>query len=527
MQRFPLWKTLLVFGIMLWGLANFLPTALPADWRAQWPAFMPQKAINLGLDLQGGSHLVLSVDLDAYLTHAYQNMRDEVRLALQKERLNFRNLQSNSQGIRFLAFKDDQHEAITAALYKALPQGELSVEGQTFTLRYKPDELSRLQEYALGQTLEILRSRVDEFGVAEPMIQRQGSSQIIVQLPGVQDANRAKGVIGRTAQLTFHMVMEGVSPTGTLPYGAVVMYEIEKDPTTGQTRRTPYVLEKKPAISGENLAKASAGFDAMNQPAVLISFDGRGTHKFADLTTAGVGKRMAIVLDGQVYSAPVLREPILGGSASITGNFTVQDTQDLATVLRAGALPAPIQIIEERTIGPSLGKDSVEAGKKAVMIGMAVVVLLMLLSYSGYGMVANLALLANLVLIIAVMTVIGATLTLPGIAGIVLTIGTAIDANVLIFERIREESRNGKTAVAALEAGFSEASTTIFDANVTNLISALTLFAIGSGPIKGFALTLTIGVMCSVFTAIVLSRYVLVHWLPNYRPQVIYQKASS
>jgi protein-export membrane protein SecD len=506
-------------------LVNFLPHVLPENLRNQLPDFMPKKTINLGLDLQGGSHLVLSVDLDAYQAHSYLNTRDEVRVALQKERLNFRNLQADGKGVRFVAFKDDQVPAIETALRKALPQMAISHEGQVVSLQFKPEEITRLQEYAIGQTLEILRSRVDEFGVAEPVIQRQGATQIIIQLPGIQDANRAKGVIGRTAQLTFHMVVEGVDPNSpNLPYGSEVMYEIAKDKQGGE-HRIPYVLEKKPAISGENLAKASSGFDQMNQPAVLISFDARGTRKFAELTTANVGKRMAIVLDGQVYSAPALREPILGGSASITGNFTVQESEDLATVLRAGALPAPIKIIEERTIGPSLGKDSVDAGQKAVMIGMGAIIVLMLLCYGGYGMVANIALLANLVLIIAVMTAIGATMTLPGIAGIVLTIGTAIDANVLIFERIREESRNGKTAAAALESGFTEASTTIFDANVTNLISALTLFAIGSGPIKGFALTLTIGVACSVFTAILLSRYILVHWLPNYRPGVIYKKA--
>lgn len=524
MQRFPLWKKLFVFGVLIWGLIYFLPTVLPASLRAQLPDFMPQDTINLGLDLQGGSHLVLSVDLEAYLEHSYLNMRDEVRGALQKERMNFRNLQSDHSGIRFLAFKDEQHDQIETLLRKSLPNILVTRDGQNMLLQFKSEELLRLQEYAIGQTLEILRSRVDEFGVSEPVIQRQGATQIIVQLPGIQDANRAKGVIGRTAQLTFHMVLDGVSPEGTLPYGAEVMYEVSRD-ASGQEYRIPYVLEKKPAISGENLASAAAGFDQMNQPAVMIGFDARGTRKFAELTTAGVGKRMAIVLDGQVYSAPVLREPILGGSASITGNFTVQDTEDLATVLRAGALPAPIQIIEERTIGPSLGKDSVEAGKMAVLIGMAAIVVLMLVCYSGYGLVANIALLANLVLIIAVMTAIGATMTLPGIAGIVLTIGTAIDANVLIFERIREESGKGKTAAAAMESGFQEASTTIFDANVTNLISAVTLFAIGSGPIKGFALTMTIGVVCSVFTAIVLSRYILVHWLPNYRPNVIYKKA--
>lgn len=525
MQRFPLWKQLFVFVVMAWGLIAFLPNVLPENLRSQLPDFMPKETINLGLDLQGGSHLVLSVDLEAYLTHSYLNTRDEVRVALQKDRLNFRNLVSDSKGIRFVAFKEDQIGVIEAKLRTTLPQMDITRDGQNLSLHFKPEEITRLQEYAIGQTLEILRSRVDEFGVAEPVIQRQGTTQIIIQLPGIQDANRAKGVIGRTAQLTFHMVVEGVSPdAATLPYGAEVMYEVTKD-ETGAEYRVPYVLEKKPAISGENLAKASSGFDQMNQPAVLISFDARGTRKFADLTTANVGKRMAIVLDGEVYSAPSLREPILGGAASITGNFTVQESEDLATVLRAGALPAPIKIIEERTIGPSLGKDSVEAGEKAVLIGLAAIVVLMLVCYSGYGMVANLALLANLVLIIAVMTAIGATMTLPGIAGIVLTIGTAIDANVLIFERIREEAHKGKTPGAALESGFGEASTTIFDANVTNLISALTLFAIGSGPIKGFALTLTIGVICSVFTAIVLSRYVLVHWLPNYRPNVIYKKA--
>lgn len=509
MLRITLWHKLALIIVLGW-----------AAWAAA-PNFIPGlhgKTINFGLDLQGGAHLGLQVDMADVLQRQYDNLADEVRKSLREERLNYRELTATQQGVSFDAFKPEQHDQIMQTLRKNLRDVTYNQQGDVYHIAYNDVYLTELQKRVLGQTLEVLRSRVDEFGVSEPVLQLQGADRVIVQLPGIEDTARAKAIIGRTAQLAFYLVDDSLSPYGELPEGKTVMYE--QDERTGI--KTPLVVNSRPAITGERLANASTGFDSRTgEAAVYVTFDGAGTRTFGKLTTENVGKRMAIALDGTIYSAPNLREPILGGTAQITGSFTPQTAEDLATVLRAGALPAKVDVVEERTVGPSLGADSVAAGKTAVIIGFIFVMLAMVLVYRQWGIAADLALLANVLLIMAIMSAVGFTLTLPGIAGILLTIGMAVDANVLIFERIREEAKNGRKPRAALDYGFQGAVSTIVDANVTTLIAAIVLFAMGSGPVKGFALTLTVGILSSMFTAILLTRALLVLYVNTAKPKAL------
>lgn len=525
MLNFSIWKKLLVSLVLLWSFATALPNLLPEQTREDLPGFMPQGTVNLGLDLQGGAHLVLQVDMDAALRQSYETFEDEVKSELRDResgtRIRYRAMRTNvDDGITFKLVNPAKVDEVAAKLRGAF--NGVFVQGRedgTINVVYTPNELTRMRQHALEQTLEILRMRVDEFGVSEPLIQRQGDDRVIIELPGVTDISRAKSIIGRTAQLTFHLVDESARAGRRLPPGTGIFYERIRNEDGEVIQEIPYFLKKRPAITGEHLSRASSAFDEFGNPIVSISFDSRGTRKFANLTTDNVGNRMAIVLDGEVYSAPVLREPILGGSAQISGNFTVTEANDLATVLRAGALPAPIDIVEERTVGPSLGADSIEAGKTAVIYGFIAVLILMIIFYGGFGLAANVALLFNVLLILAVMTTLGATLTLPGIAGIVLTIGMAVDANILIFERIREETRRGLTPMLAFDKGFSSAFGTILDANITTLIAAVVMFGMGSGPIKGFALTLSVGIIASMFTAILVTRWQLLSWLLRVRPK--------
>ncbi|MGF1609256.1 MAG: protein translocase subunit SecD [Kiloniellales bacterium] len=362
-----------------------------------------------------------------------------------------------------------------------------------------------------------MRRRIDETGTREPSIQRQGDTRILVQLPGVRDPERIKELLGKTAKLTFRFVEEDVLPGGPIPAGAELLPLAPGEASRGESE---LVIRKRVMVSGDTLVDAQATFQD-NQPVVSFRFDTVGAKRFGDATRDNVGRRFAIVLDDQVISAPVIREPILGGSGVISGSFTVQQVQDLALLLRAGALPAPLTIMEERTVGPGLGADSIEAGRIASILGLVFVVVFMAATYGLFGLLANVALLVNLVLLVAALSALQATLTLPGIAGIVLTIGMAVDANVLIFERIREEVRNGRGPVSAIDAGYRRALTTIIDSNLTTLIAAVLLFQFGTGPVKGFAVTLTIGLVTSMFTAIMLTRLLVVTWLRQKRPQAL------
>ena len=528
-MEYSISKKLLVLSVIVWAIIVALPNVLSPETRSKLPEFFPKDTLNLGLDLQGGSHLALEVDVKAVTKRAYENLEDELRILMRKEkyegkRLYYRGMKTNgAESVEFIAPKSFQVDIIKKKIEKEVRNVIVILDGNKFTLKFTEDYIKQMEKDALSQTLEILRSRVDEFGVAEPLIQRLGDRRVIIELPGISDVDRAKSIIGRTAQLSFHMVDPTASVEsalrGNIKRDNKLFYENYKDAVTGETRQIPYVLKKRAVITGEHLAKASSGFDNNNEQAVFISFDAVGTRKFAKITTEFTGQRMAIVLDGIVYSAPNLREPILGGSASITGSFSTKEAQDLAIVLRAGALPAPVKFVEERTVGPSLGADSIKAGKEAMIIGFVLVLILMIAFYGGFGIAANIALLFNVILIVALMTAIGSTLTLPGIAGIVLTIGMAVDANVLIFERIREEARGGASVIKAMNEGFEFAFATIVDANVTTLIAAIVLFAMGSGPIKGFALTLSIGVISSMFTAILVTKLILSVWVNYAKPK--------
>ena len=380
------------------------------------------------------------------------------------------------------------------------------------TFALEKAEVDKIKDYSVEQAVQVIRNRIDQFGVSEPLIQRQGADQILVQLPGITDPDRAIDLIGKTAQLKFHIVDDTVSAqdaqSGNLPFDDMLLFSKEYDKVTGKLKtEIPYVLKRDAVLTGEYLTDAEVRISSQfNEPYVLIKFDSAGSKIFDEVTGENVGKRLAIVLDNNVYSAPVIRERISGGEAQISGNFLMDEAKDLAIVLRAGSLPAPVNVLENRTVGPSLGFDSVSKGIKAAVIGIALVILFMLFYYRLSGIVANIALVLNFILILGAMAIFGATLTLPGIAGIILTIGMSVDANVLIFERIREEIRIGRTPLNAIEAGYEKAMSTILDANITTLIAALVLFQFGTGPIKGFAVTLSIGILASMFTAIFVTR---------------------
>ena len=411
-------------------------------------------------------------------------------------------------------------EPVTSGLFGGGSISEMALEEpEPGLLRYTltDDGVDYRLATALGQSIEVVSRRVNELGTTEPIIQRQGNDRILVQVPGLTDPQRLKDILGQTAKMTFQMVDQSVpveeAIEGRPPAGTTVMYSMDDPPV-------PYLIEDRVIVSGENLVDAQATFDQRtNEPVVSFRFDTRGATRFGQATQENVGRLFAIILDGQVISAPQIREPILGGSGQISGNFTVQSANDLAVLLRAGALPATLTVIEERTVGPGLGQDSIDAGKVASYIGAALVVVFMVLIYGLLGIISVVALAANIAMIVALLSVLGATLTLPGIAGIVLTIGMAVDSNVLIFERIREERRAGRSVIQAIDAGFSRALATIVDANVTTLIAAVILFYLGSGPVRGFAVTLAIGILTTVFTAFTFSRWMVAEWVKRRRPK--------
>lgn len=507
----------LVVCCLVLALVSLGPTifgnSLPEWWRK---AFDP---IHLGLDLQGGMHLVLGVVVDEAVDSRLDTIVDQAEKTLLDRDIIFKRVDRSSGERVIITVYDqeagDQVDSIMQEIFPSLEPMTFSAEGGYIqkNFRLSDSEIEATREYAVRQALETLRNRVDQFGVSEPTLQRQADNRILIQLPGVKDPQRAIDLLGKTARLEFKMVMENINPqdavAGNLPQGGRLLYERRVDPLSGAVAENPIIVEDKTILTGDLLSNAQVRIDTrFNEPYVAIDFNSVGAKRFDQITAANVGKRMAIILDDTVYSAPVIRERISGGSAQISGNFTEQEATDLAIVLRAGSLPAPVDILENRTVGPSLGQDSINQGIMSILIGGVLVILAMLLYYKLSGLVANLVLILNLVFIMAMLSIFGATLTLPGIAGIVLTVGMAVDANVLIFERIREEIRLGRTARAALEAGFEKAKLTIIDANVTTLIAALVLFQFGTGPVKGFAVTLSIGIVSSLFTAVVVSRLI-------------------
>ena len=475
-------------------------------------AIPPKERIHLGLDLQGGLHLVLEVQVDKAVGRTLERAADLLRQDLRARGLNVTAVEPDvTQGIRMVFGEPPDVNVIADVVQQHAPAEVRQQSPEVVMAVFPESELRQIRTSAVNQALEKIRNRVDAFGVSEPSISRQGTNRIVVQLPGLDDPQRAIDLIGQTAQLEFKMVHALAAPNATPPAGTERLFAKDKDPQTGQLiQGQAYFVERRALLTGDMLADARALPDQMNfgQYYVLMRFDSRGKRLFGRVTQENVGKALAIVLDDAIFSAPVIREPILGGEAQITGNFTPEEARDLAIVLREGALPAPVEIIENRTVGPSLGSDSIAQGVRSIMIGGAAVVLFMLVYYRFSGVIADFALGLNLLIIMGFLALpyLGASLTLPGIAGIILTVGMAVDANVLIFERIREELRQGRSVRAAVDAGFKKAVVAILDANVTTLIAAIVLFQFGSGPVKGFAVTLAIGIVASMFTAIFVSR---------------------
>ncbi len=518
MVQISKWQLALVCLILLLGFAFAAPNLLPRSTAEGLPDWLPKQQINLGLDLQGGSHVLMEVQFDEAFEEQLANLVDAVRQELRSARIGYTNLGVQGDGVT-VELTDPARTEEVRSLLRDLGEGlVLSVEDETrFRLQFSEEAIAERQRNIVNQSIEIVRRRVDETGTREPTIQRQGDDRILIQLPGIGDPARIIDLIGQTAKLSFRFVDENALPGGRVPPTAEVLPSQETD-ASGQARR--YVVSKRVMVSGEQLVDAQATFQE-GQPVVSFTFDTAGAKRFADATRDNVGRLFAIVLDDEVISAPVIREPILGGSGVISGNFTVQEAQDLALLLRAGALPAPLTVIEQRAVGPGLGADSVRAGEIAAVVGLAVVLVFMAAAYGGFGMMANIALIVNLILILAALSGLQATLTLPGIAGIVLTLGMAVDANVLIFERMREEIRNGRGPVTAIDAGYRRALNTIIDSNLTTLIAALLLFQFGSGPVRGFAVTLAIGLVTSMFSAIMVTRLMVIFWLRRRRPQAL------
>jgi preprotein translocase subunit SecD len=510
------WRAVSVIVVIIVSVVYILPTINPSLW--------PHKKINLGLDLQGGMHLVLEVDTEKAVESTIERISQEMRSFLKNEHIRHISL-NRIDGSRISVELQgqeniDKFQKLLDKEFKDLRILSRSTHNETLTMILDlPDkESSQIKKLATEQALETIRNRIDQFGVSEPDIRQQGENRILVQLPGIKDTKRAIDLIGRTALLEFKLVDEthdlNSALQGNVPPGSEVLYGIKEDPETRRVIKTPYLIKKQTLLTGAQLTDAKVQIDSQyNEPYVSITFDKKGGRDFERITGANVKKRLAIVLDNKVYSAPVIQEKISGGQARITGRFTTEEARDLAIALRAGALPAPVNILEERTVGPSLGTDSIRKGLISMCVGGILVILFMLVYYRGSGLIADIALLLNILLIAGGLAGFQATLTLPGIAGIILTIGMAVDANVLIFERIREEMSIGKTPRASVDAGFDRATLTILDANVTTLIAALVLFQFGTGPVKGFAVTLSLGVLSSLFTALILSRLIFDYFL--------------
>ena len=504
------------------------------DEATGWPSFMPSGLVNLGLDLRGGAHLLAEVKVEDAQISLVEALWPEVRRALSAEMATigpFRQSADAPVGTIRIQFQETKGIDRAYEIVRGLARPVQSLTGvgasdievtrgtNAITVQLSEAEKANINERTMQQSLEIIRRRIDEVGTREPTIQRQGADRILVQVPGVGSAQEVKDIIGTTAQLTFQPVVSVVGDAdGIAGAGNEILPEVTED---GIEPSIFYVLERNPVVTGEELNDAQPEFDQNGQPAVGFRFNPSGAKKFGVHTTENAGSLFAIVLDGEVISAPRINEPITGGSGIITGNFTIEESTNLAVLLRAGALPAELEFLEERTIGPELGQDSIDAGKIACIVAGIAVLVYMFLSYGLFGVFANAALIINVGLIFGLLSLIGATLTLPGIAGIVLTIGMAVDANVIVFERIREELKTAKGPARAIELGYQKALSSILDANVTTFITATILFVMGSGPVRGFAITLGLGIMTSVFTAIFVTRALIAIWFARRRPKTI------
>jgi protein-export membrane protein SecD len=534
MLHFANWKTSLIIVVAVLGLFFSSANLVPESFRATVDEWVPYNSLNLGLDLQGGAHVVLEVDKPSLFGNIVESLKGDVRQTLRRQvdgkRIKYTQLRDNGTEVTVrILDADDVSDAVSrlSALAQPIDTGlfaqgntandiEVSNDGQKITVKHTDAYVEFRIGQGVQQSIEVIRARIDELGVTEPVIQRQGIERILVQAPGLDDAERLKEIIGKTAKLFFRLLCQ--DQTDSAPKSTCRAYPDRDNPDFLYQLH----IESQSIVDGADLVDAQPTFDQQtNRPIVSFRFNQRGAVKFGKLTQAHVGDRFAIVLDDEVYSAPEIQSPILGGSGIITGQFTIQETNDLALVLRTGALPVELSFEEERTVGPSLGADSIASGKIAGIIGLVAVVVFIIVSYGLFGIFANIALAINISLIVGVLSLLQATLTLPGIAGIVLTIGMAVDANVLIFERIREEVRNGKTPIAAIDTGYARALGTILDANITTFIAAFILFGLGSGPIRGFSVTLGIGIITSVFTAFTLTRMIVAWWVHRARPKEV------
>lgn len=490
--------------------------------------YLPSDKIHLGLDLKGGMHLLLELDMAKMMQNLTDRKFNALKDAMIRDGVRFLALDLKGSTIA-VAVKAEQKDKLYNLVGKEFPDikaGATKAEGDSFYVDFvlSENELAGLKDNAVRQALETIRNRIDQFGVSEPVIVKQGENQILVQLPGIKDPQRALDLIGRTAQLEFKLVDEenaGRAATGSVPDGDELLMMRTKNKETGIATTTPILMKKQTLLTGELLtdAKVSIGGEFRNEPYVGIEFNSEGARIFDKITAENVGKRLAIVLDNTVYSAPVVKERISGGKAQISGGFTMEEAKDLAIVLRAGALPAPVKVVQNITIGPTLGQDSIRQGVQATILGALLVVIFMIIYYRWSGVVAIIALFLNLLYLLGAFSALKATMTLPGIAGIALTIGMGVDSNVLIFERIREELRLGKTVRAAVDGGYAKAWVAIFDSHITTLITACVLFIFGTGPIKGFAITLIIGMIINLFTAVFGSKAIFDWVLQSYKPR--------
>jgi len=522
MWRSIQWRVGLIVALLVISILFIIPT-LAGSLPKWWTKFFPSEKINLGLDLRGGMHLLLEVEVQKAVDSALDKYGSDIKDALTKKDIPFEKVERTADAKIGIVLPDskanDRFNQVRSDQYSNLKVASFREQGGKFlySLEMNPKEAKSIEESAVRQGLETIRNRVDQFGVAEPVIVPQGEDQILVQLPGIKDPQRAIELIGRTALLEFKLVDDENSLEealkGNIPPGDEVIYQKVTDKDTGVVTRRPYLIKKRALMTGDVLTDARMRIKSdFNEPYVSIDFDARGARLFDQITAENVKKRLAIVLDNNVYSAPVIQERISGGKAQITGSFTPEEASDLGIVLRAGALPAPVKIIQNVTVGPSLGEDSIRKGIHAAVIGSALVVVFMAVYYGLSGLIADWALVLNIIYLLGAFAAMRATLTLPGIAGIILAIGMAVDSNVLMFERIREELRMGKTPRAAVDAGYDKALFTIIDSHVTTLITAMVLFQFGTGPIKGFAVTLSMGVIINLFSALIGTK-VIFDWI--------------
>ncbi len=502
-------RVFLILAICAAGIFFAVPNMLKdKDSLPKW-----WQPVNLGLDLQGGSNLLLQVKMDDVLKERMSTIEDSVRQVLRDNRIRYKNLQANSDGVT-VEIENAGSRATAISKFSKIDDGMEIVEDENnvITIKYSDFAINQLKAKVVDQSIEIVRRRIDELGTKEPVIQGQGRDRIVVQLPGLQNPEAVKVLLGKTAKMSFHMV-DSRSTAADARRG---MLSSSSRLVSGDGGT--YVISRKPVVGGENLIDAQVAYQD-GSPVVSFKFNTIGGKKFGEATKNNVGERLAIVLDNEVISAPTIQSAILGGSGVITGNFDVKSANDLALLLRSGALPAPLEVIEERTVGAGLGADSIKAGVFASIIGLICVVLFMLAAYGLFGLFTTITVFTNLFLMLGVLSIMGATLTLPGIAGVILTIGMAVDANVLIFERMREEVKNGRSTRDAADAGFTEAWRTILDSNLTTLVAGFVLFYFGTGPVRGFAVTLTVGVLTSMFTSVTVSRLIITYWLNRFKPK--------